>query len=190
MTPPEIQELVVTIASQILIVGTGLLAAYFKLRSEVQAKIQEVKTHTDVTLQKLNGMLTYVIHSFDRPAWIKIASIRADGEIEFRMLELNDLYTESFDISRHEYLGKTDLEAGWDKIEADKMRTNDLHVWSSGQPTTFVEVVGGKPLRFRKIRVQSADGRLKGVMGYAVECEEPQSCPFHKKPIDNQNFSV
>lgn len=175
MSYPEIKELIIIIGSQIVVVGTGLLAAYFKLKSEVQTKITEVKTHTDVTLQKLNGMLTYVIHSFDRPAWIKIATQRSDGEVEFRMMELNDLYTESFDITRHEYLGKTDLEAGWDKVEADKMRENDLHVWASGVPTTFVEVVGGKPLKFRKIRVQSADGRLKGVMGYAVECEESKN---------------
>lgn len=169
MTSPEINDLVITVASQLLIVGTGLMAAYFKLRSEVKTRINEVKSHTDVTLQKLNGMLTYVIHSFDRPAWIKIASIRADGEVEFRMLELNDLYTETFGISRHDYLGKTDLEVGWDRATAEKMRHNDLHIWASGVPETFCESINGKDLKFRKIRLQSPNGVLKGVMGYMID---------------------
>jgi len=168
MTSPELNDIIITVASQLLIVGTGLIAAYFKLRSEVQAKISEVKTHTDVTLQKLNGMLTYVIHSFDRPAWIKIATQRQDGEVEFRMLELNDLYTETFGISRHDYLGKTDLEVGWDKATSERMRNHDLQVWASGEPATFEEQVSGNNLKFRKIRVQSPNGTLKGVMGYCV----------------------
>jgi len=168
MSYPEIKELIIIVGSQIVVVGAGLMAAYFKLKSEVQTKIGEVKTHTDVTLQKLNGMLTYVIHSFDRPAWIKIATHRTDGEIEFRMLELNDLYTETFGISRHDYIGKTDLEAGWDKATSDRMRANDLSVWASGDPMTFTELVCGKEIKFRKIRVQSPNGVLKGVMGYTV----------------------
>lgn len=168
MTTPEIQDLIITVSSQLLIVGTGLITAYYKLRSQVQNKIKEVKNHTDVTLQKLNGMLTYVIHSFDRPAWIKIATHRSDGEIEFRMLELNNLYTDNFGISRHEYIGKTDLEAGWDKQTSDKMLANDLLVWGSGDPITFTEIIGGKEVKFRKIRVQSPNGVLKGVMGYCV----------------------
>jgi hypothetical protein len=183
MTSPEINDLIITIGSQLLIVGSGLIAAYFKLRSEVQSKIAEVKNHTDVTLQKLNGMLSYVIHSFDRPAWIKIATQRQDGQIEFRMLELNELYSETFGISRNDYIGKTDLEAGWDKRTADQMRSHDLSVWASGESATITEVINGKRLRFRKIRVQSANSALKGIMCYSVDSMEPENCPHHQKNL-------
>jgi hypothetical protein len=131
-------------------------------------------------VQKLNGMLTYVIHSFDRPAWLKVARMRGDGEIEFRMMEMNEAYASTYGIARHEYLGKTDLEAGWDKRTADAFRAHDLSVWASGEPSTFVESIGSKPLRFRKLRVVSPyNNELKGIFGYAVDCHDPENCPAY-----------
>ena len=183
MTQAEITQIIVNAGSQLLVVGTGLIAAYFQIRSKLDTRMSELKNHTDVTLQRLNGMLTYVIHSFDRPAWIKVARTRIDGEVEFRMLEINELYAAKFGIPRQSYLGKTDLEAGWDRKVADQFRSHDLSVWASGEPMTFTEMVNGQLTRFRKIRVQSPDGELKGVMGYAVDCQSPESCPYHPQSI-------
>lgn len=178
MTLPELKDLIEVIGTQATIVGSGLMVAYFKLKKQFDKKIQEVKTHTSISVQKLNGMLSYVINSFDRPAWIKVAHVRDDGEIEFRMLEVNSAYTSVFGIERKNYLGKTDLEAGWTKDAADLFRKHDLAVWASGEPETFVEPYSNSNMRFRKIRVQSSDGTLKGVMGYAVECNSPSTCPY------------
>jgi hypothetical protein len=168
MDLPTYNELIVIIGSQVLIVGTGLITAFFKIKGEFLKKVREVKIHTDISVQRLNGMLSYVINSFDQPAWIKMAHTREDGQIEFRMLELNQAYCDEFDFDRIDFVGKTDLEAGWEKKMADQFRRNDLSVWASGETQTFTEEVKGKKRRFRKLRVQSSDGTKKGVMGYEV----------------------
>ena len=173
MSPSEIHDLIITLGSQILIIGTGLITVYYKMRAQVDKKLTEVKNHTDVSVQKLNGMLTYVIHSFDRPAWIKVATKGTNGETEFRMLEMNDLYAESYGIKRSDYIGKTDLEAGWDKSSADEFRAHDLMVWASGQASSFEEPVRKGSKRFRKIRLSSLNGEVKGIMAYAVDPEDP-----------------
>ena len=169
MTLPEFQNFVNIIGAEIIVVVTALMVAYFKLKNQLNDKIKEVKTHTTVSVQKLNGGLSHVINSFDRPAWIKVAYARSDGEVEFRMLDLNLAYCKEFGFNKVDYVGKTDLEAGWEKEMADQCRRHDLTVWASGETETFVEAVRGKPRAFRKLRVQSADGVLKGVMGYEVE---------------------
>lgn len=163
---------------------TGLIAEaavvyglYVKAKKEGQRVSEEIRSHTEVSVTKLNGMLRYVIQSFSTPCWIKIARENpSTGDIEFRMLEMNSLYSETFGIDRANYIGKTDLEAGWDHETATALKNNDLIVWASGEPQTFTEVINGKPLRFRKIRITSPDGSKKGVMGYALDCGDPSGC--------------
>lgn len=169
MSLADLKDIIESVGSQILVVGTGLMVAYFKVKSQFDKKIQEVKTHTAISIQKLNGMLSYVINSFDRPAWIKVANVRADGEIEFRILDVNKVYCDEFGFSEEECIGKTDFEMGWDSISANSFRKHDLSVWASGETETFIEVVRGKSRFFRKLRVQSQDGMVKGVMGYEVD---------------------
>lgn len=175
MTASEIQEIIILSGSQLVLVTTAILAAYFKLKGQMVEEIKMVKHHTDVALTKLNGMLSYVIHSFDRPAWLKVAVIRGDGEIEFRMMEISENYCKNFGFKRQDYIGKTDIEAGWDFKTAKEFRKNDLAVWASGEPTTFSEKINGKIVEVRKIRVQSADGVSKGIFGYTVKEKEEQS---------------
>jgi len=163
-----------SITAQLLIV----LTAWYKFKWELRARTNEIKYHSDVSVQKLNGMLTSVIMSFDRPAWVKVAEQTRDG-VTFRMLEINDRYAELYGVSRIDYIGKTDLEAGWQKELADNFYAHDIQVWSTGEPQTFIENVRGQEMRFRKVRVTNQDGKIKGVMGYAVDCVDPEICPFH-----------
>lgn len=163
-----------TIVTQLLV----MLAGYFKFKSELGARTKEIKYHSDVSVQKLNGMLTSVIMSFDRPAWVKVAESDGDKVI-FRMLEMNEHYGDMHGVSRQDYIGKTDLEAGVPKAVADLFHAHDVQVWASGEPQTFVEDINGTPRRFRKIRVMNKDGKLKGVMGYGIDCNEPTNCPLH-----------
>lgn len=159
---------IITVAGSVLVNLMVLMGAWLKFRTELRSNTREIKAHTDVTVQKLNGMLSYVIHSADRPWWIKVAA-EEHGETVFRMLEVNQAYTDLFGISRDDYIGKTDLEAGWSHTESEEFRRNDLLVWATGEPTTFTETVGDAgPMSFRKLRIQTPDGRLKGVMGYAT----------------------
>jgi hypothetical protein len=155
-----------------------VIGAWLKFKTTLTQNTEDIKNHSDVTVQKLNGMLTYVIHSFDRPAWIKVAR-EENGKTVFRMLEMNELYSEAFGIPRSNYIGKTDLEAGWDHITAERFGQHDLMVWASGEPETFVEIINGKSMRFRKLRIMTRDGKSKGVMGYAVECGDPANCPIY-----------
>jgi PAS domain-containing protein len=162
-----------------LIINVGvILAAWLKLKSELATKTQEIKTHTDVTLTRLNGMLSYVIHSFDRPCWLKIAS-EEHGQTVFRMLEVNQAYCDTFGIARHDYIGKTDLEAGWDHETAAKFAEHDLMVWAGGEPMNFCEEIEGQARRFRKIRISTQEGKTKGVLGYALDCQHPEDCPVY-----------
>lgn len=170
------KELII-ICGAIFVQFLSLAAVWWKFRTEIANNTKDIRHHTDISVQKLNGMLTYVVHSFDRPAWIKLAR-ETDQGIEFRMLEVNQEYTDIFGIARTDYIGRTDLEAGWHKEEADRFYEHDLMVWASGESQTFVELVNGKPMRFRKIRVQTADGKKKGIMSYAVGCDDFLNCPF------------
>lgn len=164
----QFQELIVLISAQLVFVGTGLMTAYFKLKSSFQQEMKQVKNYTEVSVQKLNGLITSLIHSFDRPAWLKIAKTTELGTLEFRMLELNEEFCEEFGIKREDYIGKTDEEAGINDVEADVFRKNDLIVWASGEPQTFEEPIAGKKMSIRKMRVQSRDGKLKGIFAYLV----------------------
>ena len=121
LTAPELEKIITLLFTQALLFGGGLLTTYFKLKSSaakreesikesIASKVEEMKLHQDMSMQKLNGMLTYLIHSFGRPAWLKVARMSPCGEIEFRMLEVNDDYAATFGISRLAYIGKTDLE--------------------------------------------------------------------------------
>ena len=177
MNLSEWQNLVPVIGAQVILV----VAAYWKYKGDSDAKQQQtkdeilsavlnVKNYQDVSLQKLNGMLTYLIHSLGRPAWLKVAHTREDGNVEFRMLELSHEYADMFGIARLDYLGKTDVEAGWPLNVANEFYQHDIAVWSTGQPMTFAEQPGGKGMKFRKIRIATPDGRLKGVFGYSLDC--------------------
>jgi PAS domain-containing protein len=158
-----------------------LAVAWFKFKTALVVHTAEIKHHSDVAVQKLNGMLTYVINSFDRPAWVKVAHQTKD-KVEFRMLEVNQKYTDIFGHERMDYLGKTDLEVGWSKEHADAYHAHDLQVWATGEPQTFYQEYNGKILRFRKLRVISSDGKTKGVMGYQIDCSHPDGCPHRELP--------
>jgi len=174
LSVPSLTAISVAIGSmltQLFIMG----AAWFKFKSEIRNRTNEIKYHADISVQKLNGMLTSVIMSFDRPAWIKIAEIEKDGSVKFRMLEMNDFFGEMHGIKRGDYIGKTDLEAGITKELADVFYQHDISVYASGETKTVLEKINGKNLRFRKIRIVSpSNNKIKGVMGYAIDCEDPK----------------
>lgn len=170
---PELIALISAVAINIF----ALLVAWLKFKTTVTDVSNEIKNHSDVSIQKLNGMLTYFIHSADRPMWIK-AAYEENGKPVFRMLEVNHKYTDMFGLDRQMYIGKTDLEAGWDKVTADEFYHNDLTVWATGEPQNVTETINGKSVRFRKMLLQTPDGNKKGIMGYSVDCADASECPM------------
>lgn len=184
MTGKEWEGVITVFFVQGAVFMTTVLGVYAKIHiagkkrekaitDKIEKTANEVKAHADASVQKLNGMLTYVIHSIGFPAWLKVARQGPSGEVEFRMLELNEDYASTFGISRLSYIGKTDLEAGWDYHTAQTFRQQDLTVWASGEALEVVERVGETEMRFRKIRVQSSDGHLRGILGLCID--HPQS---------------
>lgn len=171
---------IITVISALVVNVTLLIGAWTKFKAEISSNVDKINSHTDVSVTKLNGMLTNVIHSFDRPCWLKLA-IKENNSIVFRMLEMNDYYSDHFGISRSQYLGKTDLEAGWSHSIAQKFQEHDLMVWASGEPATVVEVIDGKEFKFRKIRVESKNGEAKGILGYALDDRNPQIKQHHEE---------
>ena len=177
LTFEQIKELIILGVSQLIVLFGGLAAAYAKIQKDVQKKIDKaergVKNHTDMSVQKLNGTVSYIIHGFDGPAWIKIAEKNSDGSIEFRMMEVNEHYAMTYGITRADYIGKTDLEVGWPKDTADIFKANDLLVWASGKAQTFEEELpDGHIIHVRKMLLKNASGEVKGIMGYSVHPED------------------
>jgi hypothetical protein len=156
-------------------------------QGETEVELKQLRYHVDSTVQKLNGTATYMIHSWPGPAWMKRACME-NGEVVFRMQEINENYCSTYGFSRLDYIGKTDLEAGWDRGIANKFLDNDLKVWASGKPDTFIEETPSGPQKFLKIRLVSPNGDLKGVLGYALPladfCPGLKDCPLHKAEVD------
>lgn len=186
MTYEQIVALITIVFANI----SGLVALYFKLRhsgavrtgylsEELRSCVNELKAHQETSIQKLNGMLSYLISSLGRPAWLKVASTDANGKTVFRMLVLNAHYGDIVGVHVDDYVGKTDLEAGWNHETARQFHDHDLLVWSTGESQDFFEVVNGERMRFRKIPVKSPSGDIKGVFGFAVDCGAPDQCPVH-----------
>lgn len=160
--------LITTFGSITVGIISAIALVYNKIIKHIDKKSEEQRVFSDMSVQKLNGLLTSVIHSFDRPAWLKIAVEKEDGEIEFRMSEINDAYTKLFGITRLQYLGRTDLEVGHKFQDAKRFKEHDLMVWASGTPQTFKEMVNDEELIFRKVRLTTLDGKTKGIFGYQV----------------------
>lgn len=155
---------------QLLTVISLVIGVYVALKREVRREGAEVKKHTDVSVRKLNGLnVESLIHSMDRPAWVKVAVSEGGGPVEFRMLTMNRQYERAFGKTSEQYIGRTDAQAGWDPQTVAKFYDHDLYIWQTGQPATVVEVCDGVPYRFRKIRVCTPDGIPKGIMGFTVE---------------------
>lgn len=182
-------ETIVTVIGAIIIQALTVAAAYWRFRNQLHSVKDEVKSHTDASILKLNGMLSYFLAGMDRPAWIKLAK-EEKGEIKFVMVEINDHYADIFGIPRKDYIGRTDLEAGWPKEIADKFHENDLMVWATGKPQTFVEDVQGRKMEFRKVRLESPEGGAKGIMGYSVEPYTPSRIPRRITKVDKQGSDL
>jgi hypothetical protein len=163
-----------------------LAIAWLKFKTTLATIKDEIKNHADFSMQKLNGTLTYFMHSIDRPMWIKTA-VNENGKINFRMLELNAQYARAFNIPRQDYIGKTDLEAGWPKEVSDKFYEHDLRVWATGKPETFIEDINGVPMRFRKLLLQTPDGKKKGVCGFAVDASDTL---LDTQNVENDIFDI
>jgi hypothetical protein len=143
------------------------------ITTTVKQEIEKQNKFIDSSLKTLNGTASAIIASYPAPCWVKLAHKMPDGKIEFRMMDLNFHYEVMFGKHRLEYVGKTDLEAGWSQEESDDFYVHDLLVYNDGKPRDFIEKITiddkQREVVFRKIRLQYANGEVKGIMGYMYE---------------------
>lgn len=154
------------------IIMTTIITSVVALRTvnkKLDASEERQRNFTDTTIKSLNGTASAIVHSFPGPCWIKLASADSQGNVEFIMHELNGKYEEEYGLKRIDYLGKTDLEAGWPKDVADQFKNHDLQVWATGESATFEEEINDKVVRFHKVRLEGPNGLVKGVMGYQLD---------------------
>jgi len=167
------------ILAEFLALVLVLVISHFLQRKNIRKSAHDVRMFTDSSVRNLNGTVTALIHSWPGAAWLKLA-FHEDGKIIFRMQELNHEYEESYNIDRLDYIGKTDLEAGWTHKEAEEFRQHDLMVWASGEREFYTEEkssrhsIAGKGM-YLKIRVSSPDGKHKGILG--LEFDPKNFCP-------------
>lgn len=188
-TPTEVRELILILFAQL----SAILVLYFKfkkeaekraasVKEEVRQATKDIKASNAVTAREVNGMLRSIIDSVGVPAWVKIAIVSEEGNVSFRMLHLNREFEDIFNIRAEDYCAKTDHEI-WPKDIADTFYTNDLEVFATGVPHNFSEIVNGKVMRFRKVRVSDREtGKIKGIYGHAIDCADPAHCPVHCAP--------
>ena len=164
MLPDTLGNMLMGIAA-VLTQLVGMLALYLTWKRDLKKQNQFI----DHSVRKLNGIASAIIQSFESPAWLKACVLKEDGTTEFRIVETNSEFEQRFNLDRLESVGKTDLEAGWSRPAAYEFLRGDLQVWSTGIACTLVHDVDGRRLSVRRVRVQSDDGDLKGVMCYVVD---------------------
>lgn len=152
---------------EVISLAALVIISHFLQRKLIKNESKQNRIFTDTSLKRLNGTVTAIIHSWPGQAWIKMA-YQEHGETVFRMMEMNDATEKVSGISRLDYLGKTDLEAGWRHADSEEIRRNDLLVWASGEADVFDEPAkNGDRQSLIKIRITSPDGLAKGIMGLA-----------------------
>lgn len=165
-------QIIGAIATLITLVLGAVGLLFVRIMREIRTLIPRVvgealieQNHfIDQSVRKMNGGLLAVLNSFEGPCWIRSASVNSMGLVEFRMQDMNGHAERAFGIDRIAYIGKTDVEAGRNRDEAMAASDADSTVWASGVPRTFIEKIGGTEYRVRRLRVESRDNVIKGVM--------------------------
>jgi len=158
----------VMLVGEMIAVPIIIVITHFLQQRLIKREARSARIFTDTTLRRLNGTVTAIVHSWPGPAWIKMAHDE-NGDVVFRMMEINAAGERAAGVSRLAYIGKTDLEAGCPHTMANELRQHDLMVWASGEATIFSETdAHGETGKFVKIRITSPDGQCKGIMGLAL----------------------
>jgi hypothetical protein len=151
-----------------------------KLQAQVSQISRDAKTNNDdlryelkTGLVKLNGGLVHFLDGLPFPAWLKQEVVIDKGlpteHVEFRMVHLNERYTESFGKTLGAYQGRTDYEI-WPEDVAQEFFANDYSVLTSGREDVFTEQVkiGNENVLGTFIKLPVVNGKLRGVAGFVL----------------------
>jgi len=170
-----------------ILTGIVVVLSYIGIIHNNKKHGQDTRHYIEHQLKSLNGTARAIIHSWPGPCWLKTAKDE-NGEVIFRMTDLNSSYSDSFRIDRLHYIGRTDLEAGHTRENAHQYRNNDLMVWASGKPKVFDEPnADGVMCKFLKVRLVSESGQLRGVMGFGMDTKvwcSPEGCDEVQKILN------
>lgn len=145
-----------------------VLLAYIALKKDLVGQEKRLRNHTDVGFARTNGSLTYIMLEMPWPIYIVKLSYEED-KIKFRMMELNELYAKIYDISRIDWHGKTDIEAGMPKKLAQEEYSRYVEVWSTRKKKIYLRTMpDGSQEIYQQIPFADNEGKVVGVMCYAI----------------------
>lgn len=101
----------------------------------VEEKVEKVTDNT-----KINGWLEALIMSAPFPMWVKIPYDKPEGGVGFKMLYVNQQYTEWFGVPNSRYAGRTDFEV-WPKDVAIAYEKHDAMVYTTRRDQRFLEPI-------------------------------------------------
>ena len=164
------QEILLNFLEILLTSLTAAGALYVKTKFDMRKICNEIKHHSDVTMKKFNGTLTYMFSDMPCPMYAKEAVLK-NGGVEFRYLELNDKYAKRFGFTREQCLGKTDVEIGLPKHIADEAYQRNLRVWSTKTQEPYIKIFpDGAREVFRQGTFSNDQGEVMGLVGFGVSC--------------------
>jgi PAS domain-containing protein len=169
--------IVTSVTSVITVIISTLLVVYEINKKDANhiETSKEIKTALITSIESLNGYFGVFMDSFPYPIWVKTVELDENGEVEFRMLYINDAYENFFNIKKENYIGKTDYRI-WDPQTANRFYENDLHVYITKRPTKFKEIVmvNGKNMELTYTKTPITKGHYKGIIGYMIPSGENQ----------------
>lgn len=147
--------------------GTCFGASFVAFQKTVSKLADDLKSHSDATMRKFNGSMTYAICRFKWPIYIMEVK-NENGRIAFRMMELNEAYANIFGIKRKDWIGKTDMGAGMPKSLAEAEYARYLRVWSMDQELTYLrDMPDGTQEVYTQMPFADDNGKIVGVLVYS-----------------------
>lgn len=141
--------------------------AWYKVRLMLLQSKAEIKDHAELVVNRLNGMLSYVIQSFDKPCWLMKSSTETGGMIIFRMLEYNKGFVDLFGCDDTVSLNGLTLDALniTSELKATLLKSC-LLVWASGETQSLFIDLRGRRFELRLVRIQTEEGDATGIFSY------------------------
>lgn len=154
---------------------------------------KEIKTHTDVSVRKLNGTATSIIQAFPAPCYMYMY-IKGDNNSRDRFVlsECNKAYTDLIGAPREDIIGMTEGEIGISREDFEiNYQHNILTINGIKEGYVFSEVIS--PIikdkqNILKIKLSCSDGNIKGILCLVIDESSNNGNKINKLSILSNNI--
>lgn len=171
MLEPQIVDYVVSSGSEAVALLFALYIMYKKLHKVQMENQQQLAEKVESVATRANGFFDVFLDSFDFPAWVKRVVVTDSGEIEFRTHFVNRAFEDTFEKTRVQCIGKTDLQI-WSRPIGPMLVKKDLAVLKSRQTLVDIDTLENN-LSLKSKRFYIYYQGHHWVVGFAQEIEEP-----------------